>query len=214
MEKSKKESSKKKAVQGTDKKSKETALTAQQEKFVYGVFSNLSQREAYRQAYRCDNMKESTMDSEACRLMKNQKIATRLEDLRKKQQVMLDNRELASKIRIIKELEEIAYARVDDFLNIEDGKLFVGLSKKTGRPQYVKQKVVDIRTMAEMTPSKISAIESVKQGANGIELKMHGKIEALKLLGMEQGMFKQKVDANVDGSIAVELAGEIKEWSK
>ena len=57
-------------------------LTQKQEKFVQALISGKSQREAYKEAYNAANMKDSTVDSNACRLLNNSKVAARYEELR------------------------------------------------------------------------------------------------------------------------------------
>ena len=58
-------------------------LTVKQEKFVQGLFAGLSQREAYKQAgYSCDKMTDKSIDELACKLDKNTKIASRLDELK------------------------------------------------------------------------------------------------------------------------------------
>lgn len=57
-------------------------LTQKQEKFVQALISGKSQREAYKEAYNAANMKDSTIDSNACRLLNNSKVAARYNELR------------------------------------------------------------------------------------------------------------------------------------
>lgn len=57
-------------------------LTQKQEKFVQALISGKSQREAYKEAYNAVNMKDSTVDSNACRLLNNSKVAARYNELR------------------------------------------------------------------------------------------------------------------------------------
>lgn len=57
-------------------------LTEKQEKFCQAITSGMNQSDAYRQAYKTENMKEETIHSEACRLMRDPKIAARIEQLR------------------------------------------------------------------------------------------------------------------------------------
>ena len=56
-------------------------LTVKQEKFVQGLFAGLSQREAYKAAYDCKAMKDSTIDVKASELAKDGKISVRLAEL-------------------------------------------------------------------------------------------------------------------------------------
>lgn len=52
-------------------------LTYKQEQFIQGLLDGLSQLEAYKQAYNCENMSDSTIASNASRLFKNSKIIAR-----------------------------------------------------------------------------------------------------------------------------------------
>lgn len=57
-------------------------LTAKQEKYVQGLVAGLSQREAYKQAYPSSlKWKDSTVDENASRAMKNSKIIARYTEL-------------------------------------------------------------------------------------------------------------------------------------
>jgi phage terminase small subunit len=56
-------------------------LTPKQEKFVQGLISGLSQREAFKQAYDCKNMKDTTIDARASKLFKEYKVSTRYDEL-------------------------------------------------------------------------------------------------------------------------------------
>lgn len=56
-------------------------LTAKQEKFVQGLISGLSQREAYKQAYNAERMKDTTIDNNAYKLMQKNDILTRYAEI-------------------------------------------------------------------------------------------------------------------------------------
>ena len=58
-------------------------LTPKQETFVQGLFKGLSQREAYKAAYNCQNMKDKDIDSNACQLANDTKVAQRLTELQR-----------------------------------------------------------------------------------------------------------------------------------
>ena len=62
-------------------KSGNKPLTPKQALFVQGLFKGLSQREAYKRAYDCKNMKDNTIDKNAYTLANDTKIATRLKEL-------------------------------------------------------------------------------------------------------------------------------------
>lgn len=57
------------------------SLTPKQERYVQGLVSGLSQREAYRCAYKSERMKPDTIDNAASRLLKDPKITARYDEL-------------------------------------------------------------------------------------------------------------------------------------
>lgn len=58
-------------------------LTVKQEKFVQNILNGMTQRQAYKDAYNAGNMKDETIDSEACMLLKDRKVAERYQELLK-----------------------------------------------------------------------------------------------------------------------------------
>jgi phage terminase small subunit len=56
-------------------------LTVKQEKYVQGLFLGLTQREAYKQAYDCQNMTDKSIDENACKLAADTKVVSRLQEL-------------------------------------------------------------------------------------------------------------------------------------
>ena len=58
-------------------------LTTKQENFVQGLVAGLSQRDAYKQAYKTDRMKDSTINVKASELVKDGKITVRYRELLK-----------------------------------------------------------------------------------------------------------------------------------
>lgn len=58
------------------------SLTTKQEIFVQRLIEGYSQREAYKFAYNCGKMKDSTIDVEASKLLSNPKVSIRYEELK------------------------------------------------------------------------------------------------------------------------------------
>jgi phage terminase small subunit len=56
-------------------------LTPKQEKFVQGLFTGMSQREAYKSAYDCAKMKDATIDKRASEIAQKGEIKGRLKEL-------------------------------------------------------------------------------------------------------------------------------------
>lgn len=80
-------------------------LTIKQEKYVQGLFAGLSQREAYKQAYNCENMTDKTIDEAACKLSNNPKIVTRLKELTDE----LKNRNIITIERVMQEYAKLGF---------------------------------------------------------------------------------------------------------
>ena len=67
-------------------------LTPKQEKFVMALINGMSQRQAYKFAYNCKKMKDTSIDVSACELFKKDKIQLRYNQLiKEKQQNILKN---------------------------------------------------------------------------------------------------------------------------
>lgn len=57
------------------------SLTTKQEKFIQGIVSGLSQREAYKQAYNTNKMKDETIDVKASKMFNMDKVRIRYQEL-------------------------------------------------------------------------------------------------------------------------------------
>ena len=58
-------------------------LTAKQEKFIQNIIKGMSQRQAYKAAFKPENMSDKTIDEKACKLFNEDKIQTRYDELLK-----------------------------------------------------------------------------------------------------------------------------------
>lgn len=56
-------------------------LTQKQEKYARGLVAGLSQREAYKEAYNAENMKDTTIDARASKLLAEYKVNKRYREL-------------------------------------------------------------------------------------------------------------------------------------
>ena len=108
---------------------------------------------------------------------------------------------------IMQELAAVGFARVGDFINVESERAnelcvhpitgeFVELP--IGWRQHVR--VIDTANLPE---EKQAALAGIKQGAHGIEVKLHDKVRALELLGKATGVFDNgggldKISTNIE----------------
>lgn len=141
-------------------------LTVKQEKFCnkYTECGNAS--EAYRFAYGCKKMKDETINRTSFDLLNNHKIAARIDALKAELKAKSD----ITKERILEEMSAILEAKITDYLE------FDGTSIK-------------FKNFSNLTERQVRAIESIKEGKNGIELKLHGKNWSIdricKMLGFD-----------------------------
>ena len=66
----------------TKAESAQMTLTAKQEAFCQAIADSMTQADAYRTAYNAVNMKPSTVQENACRMMADSKMAARVAELR------------------------------------------------------------------------------------------------------------------------------------
>ena len=105
-------------------------LTPKQEIFVQGIISGLSQRQAYRQAYKADKMSDETVDVRASKLLKEYKVSIRYRELLKefsnmslwsREQAFNEYEWLKNKARSSIENDGIRQANSNAFLSALDG---------------------------------------------------------------------------------------------
>lgn len=141
-------------------------LTVKQEKFCNKYIECGNASEAYRFAYECKKMKDETLWVKASELLANGKVKVRIDVLKAELKAKSD----ITKERILEEMSAILEAKITDYLE------FDGTSIK-------------FKDFRNLTERQVRAIESVKQGKNGIELKLHGKNWSIdricKMLGFE-----------------------------
>ena len=101
-------------------------LTAKQEKFVRELIKGKSQREAYKSAYSAKNMSNATIDSNACRLLKDNKVAARYDELISKVRSKAEQQAIMTAVEILQEIESIAKDDISNYLEFRTEKTVVG----------------------------------------------------------------------------------------
>lgn len=146
------------------------ALTAKQKIFADEYLIDLNATRAYKVAYPRVK-KDETARANSSRMLTNANVAVyvekRMKDREKRTEITQD--------MVLKELAKIGFANVTDYVTIEG--------------PYVK-----VKQTVDMPPDKLGAIAGIKEGANGIEIKLNDKGKALELIGRHLGMFKDKLE--------------------
>jgi phage terminase small subunit len=148
-------------------------LTIKQEKYAQGLFAGLSQREAYKQAYNCDNMSDKSIDENACRLAADIKVVSRIEELK----MRLQERNMVTVENVLSELSKIAFDDIKNYLRFypdADGN--------------IKMEIKDSETI------DTRAISEVSLGKDGqFKFKQYCKDNALVQLGKHLGLFTDNI---------------------
>ena len=152
------------------------ALTPKQKICADEYLIDLNATRAYKVAYPSVKKDEAAAAAGA-RLLRNVKVA---EHIQKKMDERAQRTEITQDM-VLQELAKIGFADVTDFVTIEEG--------------YVK-----VKSTNQMPRDKLGVIAGIKEGANGIEIKLNDKEKALELIGRHLGMFKDRM----------ELSGEVK----
>lgn len=144
-------------------------LTPKQEAFVQNVFSGMSQREAYRASFNCENMKEKSIDEVACRLARSVPIRNRLSEL----QDEVKDRNMVTVDNVIKELSHIAFDDISNYLDYNQD-----------AEGNIKVRVKDSQTI---NTKGVAEVSLTKDGT--FKFKLYCKDNALIQLGKHLGMF-------------------------
>lgn len=152
-------------------------MTTKQKIFADEYLVDLNATRAYKVAYPSVK-KEETAAAAAARLLRNVKvseyISERMEERQKRTEVTQD--------RVVQELAAIAFARATDYVTI-----------RANGPAAI----VAIKSTEDLSEEQVRAIAGIKEGANGIEIKLNDKEKALELLGRHLGMWNDKLNLNV-----------------
>lgn len=146
---------------------KEKQLTMKQENFCqFYVDVEGCASEAYRLAYNTVKMKPQTINRNACEILKNNKIATRIQEIKEYR---------AKKSEIKRETVEKVLL---DIVLADPKELYVRDEEKNA---------VIIKNPTQMSKNIRNAIKSIKNERGKITYEFNGKTEAARLLGCWNG---------------------------
>ena len=128
--------------------------------------------------------KEKTAYSMGQRLLKNVEIQR---EIQKKKDKRSERTEITQDM-VLRELAAIAFADATDYVQVVQKPYLTEDGEEVFLPD------VAITETNELTAIQKKAIAGIKQGKNGIELKLNDKTKALELLGKHLGMFTDKVE--------------------
>lgn len=111
---------------------------------------------------------------------------------------------------VVREIAAIAFSNPSDFFKVVDRPITAGGVPVRDDDGNIKTyKDVEFVNTDNLSPANKKAIASIKQGSNGLEVKLNDKLKALELLGRHLGMFKDKVEIKEDPNKAKEMEVDI-----
>lgn len=169
----------------------ENKLTERQEQFCNEYLIDLNATQAAIRA----GYKEKTAYSAGQRLLKHVEIQKRIQQLKNER----SERTEISQDRVLKELAAIAFADATDFVQVTEKPLYNSDGEKMldNSGKIIMIPDVEITETEKLKPEQKKAIASIKQGRNGIEVKLNDKTKALELLGRHLGMWNDKQEINL-----------------
>lgn len=147
-------------------------VTENQKIFADEYLIDLNATRAYKVAY--PNVKnDNTAAVNASRTLRIAKVQEYISE----RQMERQERTEVTQDQVVRELAAIAFAKTTDYVEVRDGRVL-------------------IKDTDELSDIQIKAIAGIKEGANGIEIKMYGKEKALELLGRHLGMWNDKLEVS------------------
>ncbi len=162
-------------------------LSVKQENFCNYYIECGNASEAYRRAYSCSNMKDESINRKAIELLNNGKITARVKELQEE----LKKKSDITKEEVLSMLKNFMYADIRNFLTIKNGNVI-------------------FKDSEDWTDEMAMQVESVKQGKEGIEIKLNGRTWTIqricKMLGFDS---PQDVNVNMISPMTKEEAKRI-----
>lgn len=127
-------------------------------------------------------------------------IRNKIEEYRKKKKEFINktfDKNMVTEERILEELFAIGFSDITGVAEIVE----------IVKDERLKTQSIALKETAKMSKETIKAIQQIKQGANGIEVKMYDKLSALEKLAKYKGMFTDKIEhsGKIDGEHKVEV---------
>lgn len=141
-------------------------LTEKQKRFVQEYLVDLNATAAAKRA----GYSEKSASRIAVELLNKTQVSAEIE----KRRASLRNKLEITQEKVLEELAAIAFANGADFATVN------------------QNGIVRIIPTEDIPQDKRKAIASIKEGANGTEIKTYDKVRALELLGKHLGMFDSK----------------------
>lgn len=173
-------------------------LTALQQRVATNVLAGMSQRAAYMHSGGKAES-DTSADTSASEIMNNPKVKAFVDAMKEAavSEAIMTRKEALEKLSVL--------ARTDLKDLVDFGEYDIGVDELTGHP--VIQASWKIKPQALQDPRKMAAISELTAGKEGIKIKTHSPLEAIKQLSKMQGWdAAQKMDhTSSDGSMSPQI---------
>lgn len=168
----------------------ESALNEKQKLFCIYYMRDFNAAHAYSKAY---GGAYSTAMSHGPVLLKQEKIKKEINRLKTEfmEEKFNDTKHISEKV--VQKYMSIAFSDITDYVTF--GKKKVQVGKKKGKPEYINVNYVDLKESTEIDGSLITEI---KEGRDGVSIKLASKETALKWLSDHYCFLTQEQQARVD----------------
>lgn len=178
-------------------------MAPKRKRFVEEYLIDLNATRAYRAAgYKGS---DAVCATEAGKLLRNPEVAAAIEDAQKKR----SERTEITADRVLTELAKIGFADMRRLLKWtgNDPKMDVEEAEESGDVRISVANLVTLFDSGEIDDDIAAAIAEISQTKDGaLKVKLHDKQAALVAIGRHLGMFKDKLEVEVKGSLAARLA--------
>ncbi|MTI95397.1 MAG: terminase small subunit [Firmicutes bacterium] len=159
-------------------------ISEKQKQFVDALLADpeMHQTRAYMQVY-TSVKNEATAAVNATRLLKKPHVQEYLRQRMKAREKRIE----ISQDKVINEIARMAFSDIINYAEVDGHR-------------------VKIKSTRDIPADMRAAIIAIKEGANGIEVKIADKLKALELLGRHLGMFNDKLDITTD--IVLDFGGD------
>lgn len=158
-------------------------MTEKQRRFCDEYLIDLNATRAYKAAYPSVKKDESAHAC-AAKLLRKATVKSYLDERIRERQ----KRTEITQDRVLREIAAIAFADIGDVVSVSGGA--VCLVDTDGLPE-----------------EKRKMISGIKEGREGVEVKMYDRLKALELLGKHLGMFDDKRDAERREPVTITFEG-------
>jgi phage terminase small subunit len=177
------------------------ALTRLQQGVALGVLEGLSQREAYRRAGGKAKT-ENAMDRSASQIVSNRMVDAFVKSFRS-ELIESSAAKLASSVmsreEMLERLSSIARTKIDDVISLHNNPL---IDEETG--EVVAQAGWAFKDTSDMTGAGTALISELTAGKDGLKIKTHSQIAAMKQIAELQGYNKPQ-QVEVTGAVATNV---------